>query len=275
MNDRFIQSLDDVREEQEALLERQQDPDFALASDYAVGALSEDRAREVRARIARDPEFRDLVDPLLLLAERGPRYEPPPRRELENRWAQLRDRIRRTSDDPDLLESIERARTIRLRRRAMILSAAAVFVMVALLPAIQPVARFFDRLDWIVPPGSTQLVDLGGGSTATLASGSKLTPSNADPDLRFWFLTGDAEFHIVPGDPKPFVVHMGAAEVVVTGTRFHVHGYRNEPADVSVSEGTVQVWGIDENGVRFGEPVSLKAGERARTHRTRLPEKLP
>ena len=35
MHDKFIHTLDDVREEQEALLERQQDPDFALASDYA------------------------------------------------------------------------------------------------------------------------------------------------------------------------------------------------------------------------------------------------
>ena len=49
MKDKFIRSLDDIREEQDALLERQQDPDFALASDYAVGAK---RSRSASARDA-------------------------------------------------------------------------------------------------------------------------------------------------------------------------------------------------------------------------------
>ena len=274
MRDNFIHSLDDIREEQDALLERQQDPDFALASDYAVGALSEDKAAEVRARIARDPEFRDLVDPLLLLAERGPSFTPRPRHEVEKRWNALQERIRRTSSDPDVLASVMKAQEARTRRRLLLLSAASIILMVGILPAIRPVTRFVQQFDQVVPPGATQIVDLGGGSTATLSSGSRLTQSGTETKRRFWFLTGDGEFHVVPGDPRPFVVHTGAAEVVVTGTRFHVHGYRNEPAEVSVSEGTVQVWGIDDDGVPIGQPISLTVGERARVHRTRLPEKV-
>jgi ferric-dicitrate binding protein FerR (iron transport regulator) len=275
MRDKFIHSLDDVREEQEALLQREQDPDFALASDYAVGALSEEKAAEVRARIQRDPAFRDLVDPLLLVAERGPRHEPLPRHELEKRWSALQERIRNTSSDPEVRASVMKLQDARARRRALLLTAASVILMVGLLPAIQPVTRFFQKIEQVVPPGATQIVDLGGGSTATLSSGSRMFQSTTEPDKRLWYVTGDAEFHIVPGDPRPFVAHMGAAEVVVTGTRFHVHGYANEPAEVSVSEGTVQVWGIDEDGVRIGAPISLTVGERARVDRTRLPEKLP
>lgn len=275
MSDKFIHSFDDIREEQDALLERQQDPDFALASDYAVGALAEEKAREVRARIERDPEFRDLVEPLLLLAERGPSFTPRPRHEIEKRWAELRDRIRRTTADPAVLASLAVAREARSRRRVLVWSMAAVLAAVVILPAVTPVTRFVRDLDRVVAPGSTEIVDLGGGSKAVLSSGSKLVRTTGSGGPHFWFFTGEAEFHIVPGGSTPFIVHMGGAEVVVTGTKFRVHGYRNEPAHVTVIEGTVQVWGIDDDGVRIGQPVVLNAGESARAYRTRLPEKLP
>lgn len=274
MQDKFIHSLDDVREEQEALLERQQDPDFALASDYAVGALSEDQAREVRARIERDPAFRDLVDPLLLLAERGPRFTPPLRQDVESGWRRLLDRVRRTSDDPQLLQSLAAAREARARRRMVLWSAAAVLAVFVILPAIPVVYDLVRSQTHRVPSGSTEVRDLGGGSRATLSSGSSMSQSPTAVDSSFYFFAGDADFEIVPGG-KTFVLHTRAAEIIVVGTRFHVHGYPDEPTTVTVTEGTVEVWGIDDVGARFGRPLAVSAGQRAITYRGKTPEMLP
>ena len=272
--DKFIHSLDDVREEQEALLERQQDPDFALASDYAVGALTEQQDREVRARIERDPAFRDLVEPLLALNERGPALKRPTRQEMETGWRKLLDRVRRLSDDPAIIRDLAVARESRSRRRTALWSFAAVLAMFAILPAIPVFYELIRSTTHRVPAGSTEVRELGGGSRATLFSGSSMTQSPSAVDSTLYFFVGDAQFEIVSGG-KTFVLHTRAAEIIVVGTQFHVHGYSEEPTTVTVTEGTVEVWGIDDEGVRFGQPLSVTAGQRARVYRGKLPERLP
>src|SRR5687768_16143661 len=146
MTERFLQSLDDIREEQEALLERQMDPDMALVSDYAVGALSDDEAAKVRRRIQEDPDFRDLAEPLLLAYEHRtlrPRLSDD---EQRRSFAEICRRVGIAPAAPAdpvvgmFQREVETAKRQQRRRRMLF---AAVFVLLMALPpfAINIVAK--------------------------------------------------------------------------------------------------------------------------------------
>lgn len=277
MTDHFLRSIDDIREEQEARLEREMGPDMALASDFAIGALTEQQAREVRERIQKDAAFRDLVEPLLVAAEHGPRYEPMAREQVEGKWLELRRRIGLpdlSSDavrDPSmqkLRDTIKRARA--RTRRAWAIGMAAT-IIVALLPLLYGgyQSDVHSNSQW----GATQAFTLPDGSQVALAGRSEITRSQFGMQ-RNWKLRGEGTFEVKHAGGVAFVVETESAFITVTGTRFTVHAYRGEPTIVSVAEGSVRVSVKDLDGHATGA-LNLSPGQTARVTRGIRAELIP
>ena len=89
---RAIRDPSDVQEEVQAMLERDLDPDFALISDYVCGELEADETAVVRERLQKDPNFRELAEPLLLAWSIPPKSRPKSQDELLRAWLKLRRR---------------------------------------------------------------------------------------------------------------------------------------------------------------------------------------
>lgn len=77
-------------ESQEAIIERDGNPDSALLSDYIAGELSSRKTVEVAQRLEQDAEFRELAEPLLMAWSVPPTSTPVSREELVSAWLQVR-----------------------------------------------------------------------------------------------------------------------------------------------------------------------------------------
>jgi ferric-dicitrate binding protein FerR (iron transport regulator) len=283
MTDHFLRSLDDIREEQEALLEREMDPDMALASDYLAGELSAERSAEVRARIEKDPDFRDLIAPLLLAADHGAGRTPIPRADLERKWLDLRRQIGlselnekpRTGDGG--LSAYRSLMKADKRRSYKLLGAmAAAIVVMAVLPSA--VLWFKSRTPintTVTQWGRTEVVSLPDGSRITLSMGSRLDHLKVSSyNQRTYRLRGEGDFNVVPNS-ETFSVFTESALITVTGTRFVVHAYPGEPTQVSVTEGTVVVQPLNAEQIPFGEQLKLTPGMKARLVQGFPAERIP
>lgn len=278
MTQRFIRTLDDIREEQEALLETSLDPDMALISDYLAGELSEQQAGDVRARIEKDADFRDMAEPLLLAYEYAPPRKSVPLDAMRDKWLQLRERIglppvagTAASNDPAIARFRETmAREKRKARRATIAAIAALLVITVMPLTIPFVMHIGDGVRTAY--GSTTVVPMEDGSRALVAGGSRLVRGpQFGTYSREVTLTGEAAFEVAHGS-IPFVVWTGAASITVTGTKFTVHAYEYEPTVVDVLEGTVSLRGRDEDGSSFGPVLTVGPGQRATVTRGFAPK---
>jgi len=88
----------DLYESQEAIIERDANPDSALLSDYIAGELSARKTVEVAQRLEHDREFRENAEPLLMAWSVPPRSKPVTPEELLRSWLQ----VRRRADLPDI-----------------------------------------------------------------------------------------------------------------------------------------------------------------------------
>lgn len=111
-----------------------------------------------------------------------------------------------------------------------------------------------------VPYGERDTVSLPDGSTVELSAGSTLRYAP------FWWpgprevtLDGEAFFEVADGSDS-FIVETFNARVVVTGTRFNVRAWRDDPTQrttVALTEGRVDVI----PSISAAEPVTLRPGE--------------
>ena len=79
-------------ESQEAIIEREGNPESALISDYIVGELSAERAAEVQRRLEEDSDFRQIAEPLLMAWSVSPTSERVSADELTRSWDTVRQR---------------------------------------------------------------------------------------------------------------------------------------------------------------------------------------
>jgi ferric-dicitrate binding protein FerR (iron transport regulator) len=280
MSDNFLNSLDDISEEQESLLEMELDPDMALLTDFVDGNMPEPQAAEVRARLQKDPNFRDLAAPLLLARQHGPRPHPLPRAELERKWLELRRRIGlpELTDGPVVDPAMDAFRAKisehkrgEERRRWYFLAAVLVFTIVPI--AGTQLYRLRDRGSQHTSATTSSVFELGDGSRVTLKPNSEIKYSREFLN-RGVKLTGEADFDVVRTS-TPFSVRTGSAIITVTGTHFTVHAYAGEPTIVSVTLGTVQIAALNEAGDLTSKTLTLTAGQRARIVLGATPEIIP
>lgn len=88
----------DLYESQEAIIERDGNPDSALISDYIAGELSPAQEHAVAVRLERDPEFRVIAEPLLMAWSVPPTSRPLSEQDILRAWHE----VRRRAQLPDL-----------------------------------------------------------------------------------------------------------------------------------------------------------------------------
>lgn len=102
------------------------------------------------------------------------------------------------------------------------------------------------------PLGQKAKIELPDGSTVWLNSGSNIRySSNFNQKNRNIELEGEAFFDVKRNTGKPFIVNTSSLDVKVTGTRFNVNAYADEPiVETSLIEGKVDVF-LNNGGKRY------------------------
>lgn len=88
--------------------------------------------------------------------------------------------------------------------------------------------------------GQREAVALSDGSRLTLNTDTRLRTSVDAQHREVWLDKGEAFFDIAPDPARPFVVHAGAQQVTVLGTKFSLYR-EGDRLQVAVQEGRVQV----------------------------------
>ena len=99
-------------------------------------------------------------------------------------------------------------------------------------------------------------VALDDGSTVMLNADTRLLAAFSDSERRLSLRHGEIFVDVVPDASRPFHVEVGGHIVTVTGTAFNVR-FRNEPARVTVDEGSVGVIETKAGAI----PMQLEAGQ--------------
>lgn len=99
----------------------------------------------------------------------------------------------------------------------------------------------FNRLS--VPAGGTYELTLEDGTTVQANTASELLfPTHFKNNMRQVHLNGEAYFKVKKGQASPFLVQLGALNVMVTGTTFNIKAYEeDEEIRITLIEGSVNV----------------------------------
>ena len=152
----------------------------------------------------------------------------------------------------------EEPRSAISRRYALWMSAAAAtagfwFVLGAL-------PRYLRERSYETGIGETRVVPLEDGSLVTLNTQSKVTVAYSAQRRDISLVSGEALFDVAKDKERPFVVLAGGMQVRAVGTSFTVKLVPNEPVQVLVREGVVEVKRPD---VPTAPPVRMAAGSQA------------
>lgn len=93
-----------------------------------------------------------------------------------------------------------------------------------------------------VPRGGEYYLTLADGTVVWLNSDSELTyPVAFHGDTREIKLKGEAFFDVAHHPEKLFIVHTDQFDIQVTGTRFNIRNYPDEPQTATLAEGHIQL----------------------------------
>jgi ferric-dicitrate binding protein FerR (iron transport regulator) len=93
------------------------------------------------------------------------------------------------------------------------------------------------------PLGQKAKIELSDGTVVWLNSGTTIKyPTNYNKKSRNISLNGEAFFEVKKDPQRPFLVHTSSIEIEVTGTRFNVNAYSDEPIiETALVEGHVNL----------------------------------
>ena len=111
---------------------------------------------------------------------------------------------------------------------------------------------------YATPAGRTRQVALADGTTVWLNAQSQMTVRLGRGRRNVEMAEGEAVFDVAHDPNRPFLIHAGAHEVRVVGTRFNLR-QRPEAFALTVSRGIVEV---RPSGVSGAAPTRLVAGQR-------------
>lgn len=253
------------------------DAEWEELARFLAGESSPAEQRQLRARLARDPERAALVqalDAALTPAEEPPLAAEEVERALASVMARREPPAPRTASVPGVVPIRGRdttriaAVTARWRRSALLAAAAVVVVAGASLlwratqgadqtaPGVQVAAAEFST-----GVGRIDTLKLADGTSVVLGPSSRIRLA---PDYgrraRELTLEGQAFFDVVHDDARPFVVRTASATLRDVGTTFSVVSDMDLGTRVAVTSGAVDVAAV---AVRDGEPTVLHGGDRA------------
>ena len=123
--------------------------------------------------------------------------------------------------------------------------------------------------------GEYQQVLLDDGSLIELNTNSSVTLSISDSLREIELVRGEAFFTVAPNKDKPFIVHVGGADVQALGTAFNIYRQGAERARVHVVEGVVRVSEAEGSAVAAPESRMLLADQALEFSETRGMADLP
>jgi len=115
----------------------------------------------------------------------------------------------------------------------------------------------------VAPLGSRIKIDLPDGSTAWLNHGTILEyPQRFGERSRELFITGEAYFNVKEDKRHPFILKTSDIDIYVTGTRFNVMAYEDDPEIVvTLEEGKVDLY-FSSRDQSSGKIACIEPGER-------------
>lgn len=115
-----------------------------------------------------------------------------------------------------------------------------------------------EMLEHYAPPGVKSNLTLQDGSKVILNSGSTLKYiKNFESNRRVLELTGEAFFDVAEDKSRPFSVKTGAITTTALGTSFLISSYKDEPLDIALLTGKVEV----DIALNNAERIKLTKGE--------------
>jgi transmembrane sensor len=261
------------------------DAEWEELARFLAGESSPAEQRQLRARLARDPERAALLQ--ALDAALTPPEEPPlapedVERALASVMARRDVAEPRPATAPDVIPVRGRltpprlvATTRRWRRSGLLAAAAVVVVAVASLlwRATRDVQRpttgvTVASAEFTTGVGRLDTLKLADGTSVVLGPSSRL---RLEPDYgqraRMLSLEGQAFFDVVHDDARPFVVRTASATLRDVGTTFSVESDRDLLTRVAVTSGAVDVAAV---AARDAEPTVLHGGDRAEVNGDRM-----
>ncbi|MBC9796558.1 FecR family protein [Sinomicrobium weinanense] len=114
-----------------------------------------------------------------------------------------------------------------------------------------------------VPYGKTFKLKLSDGTMAHLNAGTSLRyPVKFSGRAREVFLEGEAFFDVSENKDRPFLVRTGNMDIEVTGTRFNVSAYEDDPeTSVVLAGGAITIHSTGRSG-KTGTSATLSPGQR-------------
>lgn len=145
-----------------------------------------------------------------------------------------------------------------LRNRRAFLYSGALAAGLAAVAAFVFIPKAQDRTVLQTARAEIRRVPLADNSIVSINSASLVEVSLSQTERRLYLKQGEAWFDVAKDKAKPFIVEAGDVRVRAVGTAFGVKRFDNG-AEVSVSEGVVEVWSDDGKALRR----KVLAGEQA------------
>lgn len=226
-----------------------------LLLQYLLGNLDEAERQRVDAWLEESGSNRKVLDRLEALWLETGRLSPPPVAvDSQAAWKKISGRI-------DLEEKVQPVnapgRMISLPLFRWITGVAAVIVLSF---GTWWLFNFLNRPEMIDLTAHKDVVrdTLSDGSIIALNANSTLRfPERFEKPVREVHLSGEAFFKVTPDRSHPFVIDAGFAQIRVVGTAFNVKAIPESPVIVSVSEGIVLLFRVDQSS---GDTISQLIG---------------
>ncbi len=103
------------------------------------------------------------------------------------------------------------------------------------------------------------------GSVVSLKAWTTIEyPEHFEKNKREIYITGEAQFKVVPNPEASFIIQTGNAKVEVLGTSFNLNAYKyDDKVEIEVQEGKVLFYNNLDPGNPLASKVGLGAGEKA------------
>ena len=119
--------------------------------------------------------------------------------------------------------------------------------------------RLPERHTLTVPRGKMFKIILSDSTEVFMNADSRLIyPSRFTGKERSVFLEGEAYFHVAKDRQHPFIVHTHNLQTRVLGTEFNVSSYKDAPTQITLIEGSVEVYDRQQQ-----RTARMKPGEQA------------
>lgn len=145
-------------------------------------------------------------------------------------------------------------------RRRVLLGGSIAAGLASVLGAATYVTRALGEESYRTQIGEMRVIPLGDGSVVTLNTNSEIAVQFSSSQRYIELRRGEALFDVAKNKERPFIVQSGATQVRAVGTSFSVKALPDQPVQVLVREGVVEV---KRPGVPVAPIVRLAMNSRA------------